>query len=85
MLHVIYHELQDKRHEDCGVFWLCILSHGTDTNYIYGSDGVPVNLRDIYDLLSPPNFPGMAGKPKVVMIQACSGGMVPLFTLTQMK
>jgi len=28
----------------------------------------------VYDLLTPLNFPGMAGKPKVVILEVCSGG-----------
>jgi len=74
MLHVIRNEVSDKRHADYGAFWLFLCSHGTDSNHIYGSDDVLVNMRDVYDLLTSCNFPEMAGKPKMVVIQACSGG-----------
>ena len=49
------------------------MSHGTN-EIIYGSDERAVNLSDIYDLISAHRFPAMAGKPKWVILQACSGG-----------
>jgi len=49
------------------------MSHGGVNNHIYGVDMKRVRLTDVYDLLTPLNFPGMAGKPKVVIIEAASG------------
>ena len=50
------------------------MSHGTRGNVIIDSKGQPVDLIDIQDLLSPKKFPAMKGKPKVMIVQACSGG-----------
>ena len=49
------------------------MSHGTDGDVIYGSDRGQVRLTEVKDLLSPGLFPQMSGKPKFVIIQACSG------------
>lgn len=56
------------------MFVLVISSHGTE-GHVCGSDDVLVKLTDIYDLLSPKNFTAMKYKPKLIIIQACGGGM----------
>ena len=50
------------------------MSHGERGDIITDSEGQPVELVDIQDLLSPKNFPAMKGKPKLMIVQACSGG-----------
>ena len=50
------------------------MSHGTTGNIIVDSNEQPIRLADIQDLLSPQNFPAMKGQPKVMIVQACSGG-----------
>jgi len=50
------------------------MSHGTRGDNLYDQNFRPVDLAKIKDLLSPQNFPAMKGKPKVIIIQACSGG-----------
>jgi len=55
------------------MFALVIMTHG-DNNRIFCSDGQEVELLEIYSLLSTTNFPAMAGKPKMVILQACAGG-----------
>jgi len=55
------------------MFFLFIGSHGVE-NSVYGSDGKLVKLTDLYDLLSAPQNPAVADKPKLVVIQACSTG-----------
>ena len=62
------------------------MSHGKKGNIILDVDKKPVDLATIYKPLSPANFPAMAGKPKMVIIQACSGGKNSLLvTLTQLN
>ena len=73
MLRVIREETQHPSHHGYGMFVLIIMTHGTDRE-LYGSDGRAVKVSDIYDLLSAGNFGAMAGKPKMVIIQACAGG-----------
>ena len=55
------------------MFILVFSTHGSE-GMISGSDGKRIRLSDLYKLLHPKNFPAMKGKPKVIMIQACSGG-----------
>lgn len=55
------------------MFVLVIMSHGTEQE-VFGSDSRPVKLKDIYSELEPYKFANMAGKPKWIIIQACSGG-----------
>ena len=62
-------------HEGLGMFVLVMMSHG-DTGTILGCDDKHVNLVDIYKLLSSQNFPAMRGKPKLIILQACSGGLI---------
>lgn len=60
-------------HRQMGMFVLVLTSHG-DEGCIIGCDRVFIRLTDIYDLLSPKNFPVMRGRPKIVIVQACAGG-----------
>jgi len=73
MLRVLNQEIQTTEHERFGVSAFIIMTHGTE-NFIYGTDSHLVKLSDILDLMSPYTFKAMAGKPKIVVIQACSGG-----------
>ena len=56
------------------MFVLVLMSHGGKGNVIYDSKNHPVSFVSIQDLLSPKNFPAMKGKPKLMIVQACSGG-----------
>ena len=55
------------------MFVIVIMSHGDDGK-VYGNDNSSLNLCDIYGLLSETKFPAMAHKPKLVIVEACSGG-----------
>ena len=61
-------------YDDLGIFVLVITTHGSE-GIIYGSDGKGILLSDMYKLLAPKNFPAMKGKPKLIFLQACSGGI----------
>ena len=50
------------------------MSHGCEDEVILGSDQIGIKLKEVYNLLSSSNFPNMAGKPKVIVVQACAGG-----------
>ena len=69
----IAEETKAEKHENLDMFVLVIMSHGTDGEVIFGSDCQPVKLVKIRYLLSPHKFPAMKGKPKLMIIQACSG------------
>jgi len=74
MLSAVKSEVTKEEQEDLGCHVLLIMTHGGLNNHIYGADLKRVKLTDVYDLLTPLNFPGMAGKPKVVILEICSGG-----------
>jgi len=80
MLTTIKDEVQRKEHEDLGCHALVIMAHGGEDNYIYGVDMKRVKLTDVYDLLTPLNFSGMAGKPKIVILETCSGSKLYLLS-----
>jgi len=71
MLSAVKSEVKKEEHEDLGCHVLVIMTHGGLNNHIYGTDLKQVKLTDVYDLLTPLNFPGMAGKPKVVILEVC--------------
>ncbi|XP_078421484.1 caspase-3-like [Cetorhinus maximus] len=68
--------LQEYSKESCRIHGSCFISiissHGGE-GVIYGSDGHPVKLRDIYSMFTPQSCPSLAGKLKVFFIQACRG------------
>jgi len=74
MLTAIKTEVENPDHEDYGCHMLVIMSHGSENNLIHGTDMKPIKLTTVFDLLTPLNFPGMAGKPKMVVLEVCSGG-----------
>ncbi|XP_067940811.1 caspase b-like isoform X2 [Watersipora subatra] len=74
MLEVIRNETGRHADENYGMFVLVIMSHGSETG-ISGTDGTMVQRTDINNALSAQNFPAMARKPKLLIVQACSGGL----------
>ena len=53
---------------------LVIMSQGMRGGILLDCYSQPVDLVKIRDLLSPSKFPFMKGKPKMLIVQACSGG-----------
>ena len=49
------------------------MSRGVRGDILLDIDNQPIDLVKIADLLSPHMFPAMKGKPKVMVVQACSG------------
>lgn len=47
---------------------LIIMTHGHDGGILFGDDGVPVNIKDIIDVMQQ-----YKDKPKMIVIQACRG------------
>uniref|UniRef100_A0A8C8S6L7 Caspase-3-like n=1 Tax=Pelusios castaneus TaxID=367368 RepID=A0A8C8S6L7_9SAUR len=66
----IYRQESREEHGDC---FVSILSSHGEEGAIFSSDGELVQLTRIFQLLSPPRCPGLAGKPKIFFIQACQG------------
>ena len=72
-------DTRESVHSNLGMFVLVLMSHG-GYGTIAAKDGntgtmTQIKLVDIYRLLSSRNFPAMRGKPKMVILQACSGGV----------
>ena len=65
-------ELPD--HAKYGMFVLAILTHGTE-HTLFGKCGRAVDRSCIIDILCGRKFPAMAGKPKVIILGGCFGGM----------
>ncbi|XP_067946908.1 cell death protein 3-like [Watersipora subatra] len=59
------------------MFVLVVITHGNET-YLSGVDWQAIPRTSVYDLLSPRCFPHMAGKPKLLIFQACSGHRLDL-------
>uniref|UniRef100_A0A914HRG7 Caspase-3 n=1 Tax=Globodera rostochiensis TaxID=31243 RepID=A0A914HRG7_GLORO len=55
--------------------FVVLLSHGEE-NIVYGVDGCPVDLYELFECLSATNCPTLAGKAKIFVIQSCRGGRV---------
>ena len=70
----IKEETRNEKHKKLGMFVLVIMSHGIRGDIVLDRDCQPVEMIKIRDLLSPHEFPAMRGKPKLIVIQACSGG-----------
>ena len=66
-------DTKESVHAILGMFGLVLMSHGGYGTLQVGED--VIKLVDIYRLLSPQNFPAMRGKPKMIILQACSGGV----------
>ncbi|XP_067930913.1 caspase-3-like [Watersipora subatra] len=75
ILKEIEEETKREEHHKLGMFVLIIMSHGTDGDMIIDHNGEQFSLVSIRDSLSPQRFPAMAGKPKLIIVQACSGGL----------
>ena len=73
MLGVIQHETTHPDHTKYGMFVLVIMTHGTETR-LFGSDGRGIARSRIFDTMSAHSFGKLAGRPKLIILQACSGG-----------
>ena len=73
MITAIVEETMRKEHDKLGMFVLVLMSHGMRGDVVLGSDDEPVSIDQIKECLSGDNFPGMSGKPKLIIVQASSG------------
>lgn len=63
-------EIKETGYEDCRMFVLAIMTHG-DNATVANPDSTLESLTAIYKRLS--QFPAMTGKPKLIIVQSCSG------------
>lgn len=54
------------------VFALCFLTHGAKGS-VFAADGVGIKIEKIEQMLYVSEAPELAGKPKIIFIQACQG------------
>lgn len=74
---ILINERNNPKHDEYSSFVLCILAHGSE-NKVYGIDGHEntgaIDIHEITTWFSAMKCPGLAGKPKLFLIQACQGG-----------
>ncbi|XP_043537084.1 caspase-3-like [Chiloscyllium plagiosum] len=69
----ILQEYKQESFRNHGSYFISVISsHGAE-GIIYGSDGCPIRLSEIYSMFTPQSCPTLAGKPKIFFIQACRG------------
>lgn len=64
---------RDKRHADCDSCVVVVLTHGDD-GHLIGMDEEHVDIHDFVERFNARLAPGLAGKPKIFIFQACRGG-----------
>lgn len=52
-----------------------LLTHGLE-GQIYGSDAKLINLSEVFNFFDGNFCPGLQGKPKFFLVQACRGGKI---------
>ena len=52
---------------------IILLTHGLE-GQIYGSDAKLINLSEVFNFFDGNVCPGLHGKPKFFLVQACRGG-----------
>ena len=62
----------EKDHSDYDCFVLWLMSHGR-SGEVFGSDGFPLPIETIKDMLSNASCATLRGKPKLLFVQACRG------------
>lgn len=85
MLYLLRKFSQMEVLSDVNALTVVILSHGGQNGVIFGTDGMVQNSQplpntyvtddQIRDIFSARNCPRMAHKPKLILIQACRGGI----------
>ncbi|KAA0187960.1 Subfamily C14A unassigned peptidase (C14 family) [Fasciolopsis buskii] len=61
-----------KEHADTHAAALFLLAHGSE-HHIIASDGILVSVDTLASCFTNPNCPRLAGKPKLLVFQACRG------------
>ena len=64
---------------DCLI--VAILTHGGEGNVLYGTDMKEIAVRDIINIFRADNCPSLAGKPKIILLQACRGALTDKGTI----
>ena len=65
--------MEIQKQKDLSCLAIFILTHGEEKGELYAYDSNFYLNKDIIEELLPMNCPGLAGKPKLVFVQACQG------------
>ena len=68
-------KVADMNHSRFDSLVVAILTHGREGNVLYGTDNKTVAVRDVVNIFKADNCPSLAGKPKIIFLQACRGAM----------
>lgn len=75
-------ELCAQPHTNTSCMCVCVLTHGENGGELFAHDR-PYEMSDLLNKLQY-NAPGLVGKPKLVIVQACRGGMVDAGQVVQL-
>ena len=70
-------DLRDADWSDFGSSVVCVMAHGSmrsGVQKVTASDDQQVDLQELYGLLAATSCPGLRGKPKIWIVQACRVG-----------
>ena len=64
-----------EHHKQSDCFVLFFLSHGKAEGMVFGADGEPISIRDIWNSFNGKKCKELIEKPKMFFFQACQGSM----------
>ena len=67
---------KDNRHNDLHMAFIAILTHGNEKGLLTKDYKILDLYTEVFPKLNEQNCPGLAGKPKLFLIQACRGHML---------
>ena len=68
-------EIAEMDHSKFDCLLIAILTHGREGSLLYGTDGKDIAVREITHIFSADKYHSLAGKSKVILLQACQGRM----------
>lgn len=66
-------EVSTMNHSKFDCLIVAILTHGREGNVLCGTDRKEIAVTDIINIFRADNSPSLAGKPKIILLQACRG------------
>ena len=68
-------EVSTMDHSKFDCLIVAILTHGREGNVLCGTDRKEIAVRDVINIFKADNCPSLAGKPKIILLQACRGAL----------
>jgi hypothetical protein len=69
----VFHSLSRSDYSAYDYLVVFVLTHGVDSNTVYGSEGGHVGVNEIFTMFKGIHCASLAGKPKLFFVQACRG------------